>query len=217
MRKVYVKAFFLVMKRRLRRKVFSNSCGLAAMILVVTACAVSISDYNKELNAREHDAVDTSVDIVEEKIPMAFDSAIDEVEGTIDIVLCHDELDMSDYCSVINMNSDEAEKMERFKNWEFFEDTQKIDVSVLNSNYSFEIIAAVKYLNPFIPASHDLTGMKGMAEFLTEINKCEGHFRDSKSVKEDDCFLIFVSEDDGYTYLVIGRKIDSSVFAKASY
>lgn len=206
-----VKALFVVMKRHLKRSFFYDGCGFAAMLLVIVACALSISDYNKDAMAENKAENENTVgyevvEITEERIPMAFEVAIKEVEDSVNIELRHDELDISEYCSVFCMNEDDAEKLARFKDWGFFIEAKEVDVLVNDiTAYPFEIIAAVDLETPFTPEEYDLSGMNGMNDLLCDVNGYSGNVCEFDAPGEADRYIVFYDNNETEKYLVVGR------------
>lgn len=132
--------------------------------------------------------------------------------------------DYSDYITVLyghNMkNGSMFGCLHEFEDADFFEENRLIYVYTPEKRLTYEIYAAVKFSDVYIPAYYCVTDSAGKSAFISEVvAACEesevSHLRKDREIAEDERLLTLstcVNGERNKRYLVVGRLCEEALY-----
>lgn len=142
--------------------------------------------------------------------------------GTVYTNKCNTK-DFSNYNTVLyghNMgNGTMFGSLHLFEDETFFEENDSIVVYTEEKRLTYQIYAAVKFSDEYIPAYYDVNTAEGMMNFLEAVEYCmdepESHRRSGVTVTEEDRIITLstcVKNERSRRYLIIGKLIEEAVY-----
>ena len=138
------------------------------------------------------------------------------------------KMDYSDYLTVLyghNLSRDRMfGSLHRFEDGEFFEENRQIVMYTPTKRLTYEVLAAVKYTDDYVPYKFDISSYQGMSEFWDSVEACSedkrSHVLADVELEETDKLLILSTcirdannqRMDENRYLVVGRLVEEALY-----
>lgn len=141
------------------------------------------------------------------------DHTVDFIEGYPGAIYSHpvNALDFTDSVTVLyghNMKDGSMFScLHEFADRDFFDRNHTIIIDTPDYTYTYEIFAEVSFSDALLTYDYDFSTSEEVRRYLDDLNACEGNFKETIEVTEQDKFLTLstcFAEQDSLRLLVIG-------------